>query len=107
MRLSKKAANKAGSEYSLANENLLERDSTKWRGPKWNEDLDELTIRIKSKRYYGSQYDYTIALSKQEILGFISLAIEQSASHRQEKALGMGAIKVIEELMKPVNPSDT
>jgi hypothetical protein len=63
MRLSKTAANRPGENYNLADEDLLERDSNKRRGLSWDDRLDELKIGIRSRRYHGSQYDYTIAFS--------------------------------------------
>ena len=46
MKLSKTAANKAGYDYDLADENLLERSNKKGRGPKWDESLQAAVLLV-------------------------------------------------------------
>ena len=86
----------------LVGMDLLERksDVRKWHGPKWDDQLSELEISAVSGPDPKTEYNYTITFSKNEIVYFIKLAVEKLASSRYDRALGAGAIAILEELLK-------
>ena len=105
MRLFRKAANR--STFSSNDTELLEKDLLEHTpryslelAPTWNDQLDELRIKIEGHRIQGSQYIFTFVFSNKEIIHLIKLGVEKSASSRHEKALGMAVIAILEELLK-------
>jgi len=100
VQLSKKAAKIAVFNHNLAEKDMLDRQEG--RNLSWDDRIDELKMIILGHPENNrSTYNYTIAFSNKEIIHFIKLAVEKAASDRPEKALGMGAITIIEELLKP------
>lgn len=102
MHLSKTAARKTGRTYELADVNLLELDNRRYDPPNcgWTGQVDNLEIEVRGEPQTGSKYDYEISFSAKEIIHFLEMAVEDRASNTYEEALGMGALTVINRLIK-------
>lgn len=101
MHLSKTAARKTGKTYKLADVNLLELDNRGYDPPNfgWTDQVDKLEIEVRGEPQTGSKYDYEISFSFKEVIRFLEIAVEERASNSYEKALGMGALTVIDKLI--------
>lgn len=108
MHLSKTAARKAGKVYNIADEELLHIDSRGYDPPNcdWNDKVDRIEVEVRGQPQSGSKYDYTISFSGDEIIHFIKMAVEASSSNLSEKSLGLGAITLIEQLIKSTEDED-
>lgn len=102
MHLSKTAARKAGRKNELADVNLLELDNRGYDPPncRWTDQVDKLEIEVRGEPQTGSKYDYEISFSVKEVIRFLEMAVEERASNSSEKALGMGALTVIDRLIR-------
>lgn len=84
---------------ALVNKNVSDIKPTRYSHP-WTTKSSSIICRAKGEDR-GSSYNYEIAITLEELLRFMELGVDACAKDKVERAMGMGAVASLRELLAP------
>ena len=103
MKLTRRGARRNFGTDVLSEEDITKRTADKYNAPKWDAATHELSFQSRG-RDRGSNYKYNVTITASELMTFLWLAVPVLATDAASKAVCLGAIASLEELLTSKEP---
>ena len=89
----------------LIEEDTIKRKLDKWNNLKWDVKTREISFQCRGSDR-GSNYPYHLSFTVAELMAFLQSAIPTLAPETPSRAVCLGAIATLQELLSPLQPVD-